>query len=296
MRSPPNCRAYGRFAAWGALALVFSVPAHAETLFRLDAGALYGYNLSHAHSPSDIRSDAAAAATASAGVFLPDRADSLALTLDAYGETYHRYHGLDLAAGGGRAVYRHKFGLGSEAPLLRISASVAGEDYGADIRDSTPVALTVELNRRFGESFDVAVGLFYDRRYAKNDEPDVPGISGAVFDLRGQGAYVTAGYAMTEQLLLTGKIAVRHGDVVSTSQETPQILSVATAIAEDPTFGPELYDYRLRGTTWTGIATLSYALGDSASLNLSYALDYTIAAAGLDYRSSIASLIYTYRY
>lgn len=278
------------------LAFAVSAPGGAETLFRLDAGALYGYNLSQAHSPSDIRSDASASAAIAGGVFLPDGADSLALTLEGYGETYSRYHGLDLAAGAGRAVYRHKFGLGREAPLLRVSASAAAEHYGAAIRDSSPIVLTAELGKRFSESFDAAVGFLYDRRFAKNDEPDVPGISGAVFDLRGQGAYVTTGYAPTDRLLITGKIGVRRGDVVSTSQETPQILSVATAIAEDPTFGPELYDYRLRGTTWTAAATISFALGDSASLNLGYAYDYTTAAAGLDYRSTLAILTYAYRY
>jgi len=112
----------------------------------------------------------------------------------------------------------------------------------------------------------------------------------------GQGGYVRAGYAVTEDLLLSAKIAVRRGDVVSTSSETAQVIGAATAIAEDPTFGDDLYDYRLRGTTRMAVVSMSWAVDSRSSLNLSYTGESTSIAAGLDYRSHAASLTYSYRY
>ncbi len=101
---------------------------------------------------------------------------------------------------------------------------------------------------------------------------------------------------MTGNLLLSARLAVRRGDVVSTSSETEEIIRAATAIAEDPTFGDELYDYRLRGTTRTTVVTISWALNERSSLNLTYAGESTNATAGFDYRSNAAILTYAYSY
>ena len=196
----------------------------------------------------------------------------------------------------GTAAYRHKFGLGFTAPWLRIDAGAGYYTYDTHIRTGPQYVLRAAAGKRLSETFDVESGIFYDRRYSPYAKPDVPGISGNVFNLRGYGAYVSGGYAMTESLLVSAKAAIRRGDVVSTSSETPRILSIATAIAEDPTFGDELYDYRLRGTTRTGAVTASWALNDRSSINLIYTGEHTRVADGLAYRSHVINLIFTYGY
>jgi len=285
------------FALCGILLTVVSTPLRAEWLFDADASLFHDGNLSRASAAADVRADSAATlAIAGRWFAAPTAYDGFTVGGAVGGEAYHRYHGLNNAWALGTARYRHKFGVGLEASWFL--GEVAGGYYGydVDVRTGARYALRLEVGRRLGESLDTEIGAFYDRRYGPFGEPDIPGISGKVFNLSGRGMYVRAAYAMTENLLLSARLAVRRGDVVSTLSETEAIISAATAIAEDPTFGDELYDYRLRGTTRTAVVTISWALNDRASLNLTYTGEATNATAGFDYRSNAANLTLSCRY
>jgi hypothetical protein len=124
----------------------------------------------------------------------------------------------------------------------------------------------------------------------------VPGISGKVFDLRGQTLYARAGYSVTDRLLLAAELDVRRGDVVATTRPDFQIFAVSDAIAADPTFGPDFFAYRLRGTTDTAKASASWALDDRSSVNAIYIDERTDAAGGVYYRSHSLSVLYAWRY
>ncbi len=66
---------------------------------------------------------------------------------------------------------------------------------------------------------------------------------------------------------------------------------------EDPAFNdPELYAYRLPGTTWTLGATSSFAFNDRASLNVQYAHAFTNSPQNLKYRSNVVGLVYVHRF
>jgi hypothetical protein len=274
-----------------------SAPATAEWLLDADAGVLYDSNLNRAHVSADIRADGAFTLSAAGGShFALSGADGLTLTANARSELYHRFHGLNLLGLGGTAIYRHKFGLGYAAPWILLAASASHDNYRDDIRDSDRVELRAEIGKRFTEAFDAAFGGRLERRYAKNGQPVVPGISGKVFDLRGQSAYVRAGYAVSDQLLLGVELAVRRGDVVATTRRNFQIFVVSDAIAPDPTFGADFVAYRLRGTTDTAKLTASWAFDDRSSLNFAYANERTDATGGIVYRSHSANLVFAWRY
>ncbi|MGC1817295.1 MAG: hypothetical protein WA900_06525 [Casimicrobiaceae bacterium] len=263
----------------------------------VDAGLQHDSNLSRASHASDVRADRALAVVASAGrFFAPTGADGFTLWLDTSAETYDRYNGLNQVGLGGTASWRHKFGLGHLAPWMALSASAVYADYRSDLRDSSSANLRAEFGKRFSDAMDGSAGVILDRRHAANDEPAVPGISGRVFDLAGRGAFVRARYSVTEHLLLGVRADLRRGDVVSVSQRDRLAFLASSAIAEDPTFGDELYDYRLRGTTCTASAFASWALTDVTSINLSYADQRTRAPNGLDYRSRIVRVSFTYGY
>jgi hypothetical protein len=286
-----------RHAAIALLLAGASLSARAEWLFDIDAGALYDSNLNRAYEQADIRADSAITLRAAAGSFLAlSGADGLTFSADAHSELYHRFHGLSLLGLGASAVYRHKFGLGYAAPWILLSASAAHDDYRDNLRDSDRVALRAELGRRFTEAFDTAFGAAYERRYAKNDEPVVPGISGKVFDLRGRSVYVRAGYAITDQLLLGAELAVRRGDVEATTRRDFAIFRASDAIAADPAFGNDFFAYRLRGTTATVKLTASWALDNRSALNFAYADERTDAAGGIVYRSHSANVVFAWRY
>ncbi|HEX5865823.1 MAG TPA: hypothetical protein VF014_16480, partial [Casimicrobiaceae bacterium] len=275
-------RLRGLHLACPLLAAVISAPATAEWVLDADAGVLYDSNLNRAYESADIRADGAFTLSAAGGShFALSGADGLTLTASAQSEIYHRFHGLNLLGLGGTALYRHKFGLGYAAPWILLAASASHDNYREDIRDSDRVELRAEMGKRFTEAFDMAFGGRFERRYAKNDQPVVPGISGKVFDLRGQSAYARAGYAVSDPLLLGVELAVRRGDVVATTRPDFQIFAVSDAIAPDPTFGSDFFAYRLRGTTDTARLTASWAFDNRSSLNFAYADERTDATGGI---------------
>ena len=111
------------------------------------------------------------------------------------------------------------------------------------------------------------------------------------------GAYLRGGYALNDALLVDMRGSIRHGLVVSTAHETDQSIASASAISHDPAFrNPELYAYRLTGTTTSLATSLSWALNGHAAVNLRYAIDRTAAAAGFEYRSHVLGADLAYRY
>jgi hypothetical protein len=271
--------------------------ARAEWQADVDTGFFYDSNLPRAYEPADIRADTAFTLDATAGYFRAlSGADGLTLVADARTELYHRFNGLNLIALGATASYRHKFGLGYAAPWIALSLSGAYESYHDKLRDGERFEARAELGQRFTPEFDASFGAAYERRYANNGDSVVPGISGKVFDLRGQAIFVRAGYAATDRLLLAADLAVRRGDVVASTRPDFEIFVASDAIAADPTFGPDYFAYRLRGTTDTAKLSASWALDDRSSLNAIYVDERTDAAGGVYYRSHSASLLYAWRY
>jgi hypothetical protein len=282
------------------LALIFagiSASARAEWLFDVDAGALFDSNVNNGYEQAITRADSALTLDGAASAQLAlSGADSLTFGVDARSEAYDRFHGLNVLGIGGSLAYRHKFGLGYEAPWLRLSAAAADDTYRSDLRDGGRIAFLAELGQRFSATFDAAFGFAYEHRYAKNDQPVVPGISGAVFDLRGQRAYARAGYAIDERLLLGVELNVRRGDVVASTPPDLAIFRASAAIAADPTFGANYFAYRLRGTTDVATLSASWALDDRSSVNLAFADQRTDAAGGIVYRGYRASAVLAWRY
>jgi len=304
-RSRPGCRPAAVPRARVATLFVFGLAsalhgacARADWELGATAGAFYDDNLTRAQSPADKRSAGAVTAQASAINFVPfTGSDGVTLTLYARGELFSRYTGLGNVVGGATGVYRHKFGIGALAPWVSVSAGASYDDYRDDLRTSTRVDVRAEAGRRFSEDFDASAGVYYERRYDNNGEPVVPGISGNVFDLAGQGAFVRAGYSPTNELYIDARAGVRRGDVESTSQRSFQIFIASSAIAADPVWGdPALFAYRLRGTTWTGALTGSYALSSQTSLDVAYNYGFTRAAQGLEYTTNAIFLTLNYRH
>lgn len=283
---------------WLSLALFCAAaPAHAEWFYDVRTGILYDDNLTRAQEAADMRGDAAATLAATAGWFDAfSGADTLTLSLAASTEAYARFHGLNLISIGAGAAYRHKFGLGQMAPWASVEVSASHDDYRGNIRDGERLDVRLEFGRRWSEGFDASFGVTSDRRRARNDSPVVPGISGKAFDLRGQSIFARAAYDVTEQLQIGGRVSVRRGDVESTTRQNLDIFLASDAIAADPAFGSDFFAYRLRGTTASASATLSWALSDRSSLNFSYAAAHTAAYDDLNYSSRIGTILLAFRY
>lgn len=280
-----------------ALVFCWSAGARAEWLADIDAGARYESNLTRAQRQADVRADTAATLSAfAARVFAITGADLLTLHADADTEAWARFHGLNLISIGAGATYKHKFGVGLAVPWIGLAASAFNDRYRGAIRDSRRFEASAELGQRFSEIFDASADVAYDRRDARSDQAVVPGISGRVFDLRGRSARVRAAYAVTDQLQLDAAVAVRRGDVVSTTRQNFAIFLASDAIAPDPSFGDDFFAYRLRGTTRSAAATSSWALSSHSSISVRYADELTRAFGGLDYRGRSTTLTLAVRY
>jgi len=284
--------------ALGLVSALLCAPARADWEVSASAGAFYDHNLTRAQDAVDKRAAGAGVVNVNATHFVPlTGSDGVTFTVNGRGEVFDRYSGLSNLVIGGGVAYRHKFGLGYLAPWLALSVGASYDDYREDLRTSSRLAVRVETGKRFTEQFDASLGLFYERRFDNHGESIVPGISGNVFDLAGQGAFVRAGYAPTDALSLDARAGVRRGDVESTAQQSLPIFLASSAITEDPVWGdPNLYAYRLRGTTWSGTLGANYALSDQASLDLAYHYDFTRAAQGLDYTTNLIILTFVYRF
>ena len=284
--------------ALGSLAALHGTAARAEWDLAAAAGLSYDNNLTRAQDGVDKRAAGAVNANVTAARFIPfSGSDSVLFALDGRAEAFSRYSGLSNLVVGGSASYRHKFGLGAEAPWMSMSLRVSYDDYREDLRTSTRLHARAEAGQRFGAQFDASAGVYYERRYDNHGESIVPGVSGHVFDLAGQGVDARAGYAATNEWYLDAKAGVRRGDVESTSQRSLPISLASSAITDDPVWGdPNLYAYRLRGTTYTGALTASYAVNDQSSLDISYEYGLTRAAQGLEYITNAVFVTFTHRY
>lgn len=279
------------------LAVAATSASSAELVLDADASLAYDDNLSRASSPVDVRGDwGAAVAGAAASFAAPSEFDALRVAIRGGAERFHRYRGLDNVSIEATASYRRKCGLGFAAPSILLEATAAYYDYDVDLRTGPRFAVRAGFGKRFTEVSEANVALFGEVRRSPYGEPDVPGVSGKVFDGNGYGIDVGASYALADNVTVAIAASWRHGDVVSTASETSAIVSKATAIAEDPTFGEDLYDYRLRGTTRAADVTISRALGDRASINLSYSAEWTSVGEGLDYRDRVVRLTFLYRH
>jgi hypothetical protein len=279
------------------LLLCAAGPARAEWFYDVQAGGMYDDNLTRAQKAADVRGDGAATLAAAAGWFVaPTGADGITLSVEANSEVYGRFHGLDLVSIGAGAGYRHKFGLGSAAPWVSVTVNAAHDDYRGDIRDSDRFQAGVEVGGRLSTDFDASLGVATERRRARNDSPVVPGISGKVFDLRGQSAFARAAYDVTERLQVGGRVSVRRGDIESTTRPNLDIFLASAAIAADPTFGSDFFAYRMRGTTRTASLNASWALSDRSSLNFGYVVASTAAYDDLNYLSRVGTILLAFHY
>ena len=281
-----------------AVACAWTVTLRAEWIVDIGTGATYDSNFTRAQNAADRRPDRALTFAGSVAHHESlSGYDGVTVGIDMQAQLHDRYRGLDFIGIGASASYRRKFALGITAPYGSLSASLVRDDYRVDVRNGNRLDLGAELGRRLSETLDIGVGLAYDRRHATTNRPIVPGVSGAIFDLRGQSAFARADYALDERWMLGGRVAVRRGDVESTSQRSMQVFLASDAIADDPAFDdPLLIGYRLRGTTLSLSGALGYALGHQAAIHLAYVDERTHAARDLHYRSRTVNASFAYRF
>jgi hypothetical protein len=269
--------------------------ADAEWFFDADAGAIFDSNLTGAASGPDVRSDWAAAVGASAGQFFAlSGNDGLTLAVNVRGELYDRYHGLNLAAIGASARYRHKFGLGRRRRRVSLVVNSLYADYRSAVRTGARFDVRAELEKRSHRSIDIVAGVAYDRRYGPMERPSYRDLGRGLQPRRSQ--CVRQSHYDRRSLAPQCQCAVRRGDVESTSQQGLAVFLASDAIARIPrSTTPISSPIVCPGPPGPG-GTSSYAFNDRASLNLQYAHTFTNSPQDLKYRSNVVGLVYVHRF
>jgi hypothetical protein len=255
-------------------------------------------NLSRAQRGADIVGDGAVRVSLSAArLLLSDGHSTVALSGDARAVAYDSIHGLSHVAMGGTLSWRRKLGLGLTVPWLEARLSASHEEYRKSLRDGNRFEAMFAGGWRFSETFQALAGARYDRYNAHNDRPLVPGISGDPFDLQGRSLFARAALDASERLQLSAGIALRSGDVVSSTRRNRAIFTASNAISTDPAFGADYFAYRLSGATTRSVSLgASWAIDDHSSINASLAADRTRTDPGLDYNAKLLGISYLYRH
>jgi len=286
-------------AAACACACLMGVPgtARSDWGFGADAHWRYDSNVGNAQLASDIAGDASVAAKLSASQFFPV-AHGFAVTLaaDLSGEDYDRLHGLTNAAVGGTLGLRKKWGVGAYAPWARIGLSAVRTATNDDYRSASVFRGVLGGGRRIGERWSFSAGYAFEQRNADPQPEEVPGISGDAFSESSHTLDANAQYAWTQNIYLTARGIVRHGGVISTTQGSLSILKASRAVAEDPTFGPEAYAYRLTGTTYGVRVGIDVAAGPHHLIGVDFARFETHADGGIIYTKSIPEISWNYNF
>jgi hypothetical protein len=278
------------------LALAFPLAGVAQLAVDAELARVYDDNLSRAQRESDVQRDRAWRARAALGRGFAIGETDATLRAELLGERYDRFSGLDVAALGIGALLQRKLGLGLTAPRVELQASYHAEEHSERVRDGTRASLSVSLGKRFDERLAVSLRAAYDRREQRQDFGVVPGIPGRPFSLQGRSLAAEGSWALGERALLYGALALRHGDVVSSTRRNFEIFRASADIAPDPAFGPDFIAYRLTGArTRSWSVGLSWALGRHASVDAALARDVTRAGSGLDYDGNLYSLSLVYR-
>ena len=283
-------------------AFAFSASAQAQWTPQYELGLVHDTNLSRAQNPEDRIKDTALTARAAFTRAFPiaDYADGT-VGVAARLSRYTTSHGASFASLGVNAGARRKLGLGLTAPWVALDGSAAYEDAREDLRDGTRYLLSATAGKRFAPELDGSVGFAYDRRvqrksYVEEGEDEAPGYGGKPFSIQGRSVFARVNYALGQRAGLIGAVALRHGDVTSSTRRNLAIFTSSNAIADDPALGADFIAYRLSGaSTRTLTGGISWSLAARTALEATLTKDDTTVRGGLDYRAVVFALTLIHR-
>jgi hypothetical protein len=222
----------------------------------------YDDNVTRAPSGPDKLSDQFYELSASKRFEIPVDAHTLVVVNAIVdGELAQRFHGLGRIAGEiqGELQYRGsgKFG----APTFALFGHALAENYGSGLRSGYRYSAGVSVLQPVTDRITLFGQFAHNWRYARS----------AVFNTRDNAVLLNVDYAISPRgtVYLSGEY--RDGRVVSTGQETLQIVDIAQLFVPDDVFtSPQMVDYRFDARTV--IATLGYNLpvGATSSLDFSW--------------------------
>jgi hypothetical protein len=264
------------------------VPARATWFLDGDAAIVYETNLGLAQKARDVQSDGALATAVSGGrIFVLDDRNVLSLSADVTGTGYAQLGGLSNITVGLTPAFRSKFGLGAQAPWLKVWGTGGRFEFEDSVRDSWRYRVGAGIGKRFGERWDLRLDYTFEQRMADHARRVTPRLPGDVFDTTAHTVSGRVDFLYNETLSLFGAYAWREGDVVSTTRRNTAIFTNSKAVTPDPAFGPDFFAYKIDATVHMLTFGMSFAVTDHLSANFGYERQIGLGRGGLDYSNDV---------
>jgi hypothetical protein len=290
--SAATLRTLSLFIALGALPYA----ARGDWTLGAEASLRHDNNVGNAESPNIVADSAIGARLSIFQLFPVGESYSVTVGADLGGEAYYKLTGLNNASIDAVFALKKKWGLGAFVPWARVGVSVGRLSYDASYRNAWNYRATLASGRRIDERWNLWAEYAFERRAAKTQEDEVPGLSGDAYSQHSHNIGANLEYALSERAFLALGLLARHGDVVSTTGPGPQILFASQALAEDPAFGPGFYAYRLTGTSYGFRMGINYAPTQHSLLGCGFERLETHAYEDNSYTKSVPEITWDYRF
>jgi hypothetical protein len=260
------------------LAAAVAKPAHADWIRDFKTEALYNDNVSRSSRDEDARDDFAFSAAARVGKFT-HLASGLrfTLTLDVDSQLWAQYNDFNHTAAGGTASLRYRFGLGANAPFIRVEGSAKYAEFDQDLQDGARYRATVVVGKRFGERLEAQLAYLFDRADARD----------SLFEVGGHSFLARVAVDVTPSTQLSAEYSARRGEVVSYAvPPRPDLVALAHKRIEVDTFGEPYVAYNLDATTHRLGLGLGQALTKKLGVSLRYEWQVT-SRAQIEYTNHV---------
>lgn len=269
---------------------------------------LHNDNVSRSEQPAEKREDSVVAAALRTGLHLqPGIFTGVDLRAGLSKTLHRRYQGLDgLELTVGLSLTR-KFGVGGNMPTLSVEAGFGRQLFDMDLRDAWFHRLGLRGSKRFSDRLNLTLQFGYEQQDGDHDAPRIPvappgggpaprpkpgnpwSLDLAFLALQGE-------YDLNELSWLGANWRYQHGDIVSSSRTYPRIVAAATAITDDPAFGPGVIAYRLPADTHTLSLDYNRAVLDAGTAYVGIEYQDTRAASAIEYRVHVirAGFVYSF--
>jgi hypothetical protein len=273
------------------------IAARADWTLAAAASVSHDDNVGSAQPDTDKVADTSATARFTVVQLMPIGEDySLAAGGDLGAQIYDHLSGLRNGSLDLVLSLKKKWGLGAFAPWARAGISVGRTVYQDGYRDATIYNASVDIGKRIDERWNLWGSYALERRAAAPAGVKYPGISNDAFSQDGGTVTANVEYTVNERVFVSAGALWRHGDVVSTTMAGGNLYASAKAIADDPTFGPYWYAYRLDGTTYGIRLGADYSLTAHSLIGCGFQRSETHAQGGNNYASSMPEITWNYRF
>lgn len=272
---------------WRTIVLLFAfwllqlAPVRANWIFDLRTGVLYDSNLSRSNRAADRLDDAAWHSSLSVGRGFQLSDD---LRASVFGEweshVWGTYEGLNNVRPGLAANLRQRFGLGKNAPWVRLETKLAYADFAEGRRSGWDFQPGLRAGVNVAERFALEAGYLYSLFAARD----------VIFDGAAHRASVRGKFELSSSTQIAVGYTYRDGDVNSHAvPPRPDIVAIAKAFGPVDTFDTPYVAYRFEAVTHSVSLDLSHALNGVAALQASYEWQHT-RRDSLQYTNHVAEL------